>query len=103
MVIDNLLSNAIKFSSHRDKIIIEIGQIKQGPNKCQLYIKDNGIGFDMAYYEKLFNVFQRLHTQEEYEGIGIGLANAHQIIKKHRGEIWAISKENKGSTFFIRL
>ncbi|MCF8368164.1 MAG: PAS domain S-box protein [Bacteroidales bacterium] len=101
LVIENLLSNALKFSSKKDKTIIEIGSINAKKNKCSFYIKDNGVGFDMSHADNLFGVFQRLHTKEEFEGTGIGLANVKQIVYKHGGDIWAESKIDEGATFFL--
>ncbi len=101
---ENLISNAIKYTAKKDKAIIEIGEkhINQANRVC-IYIKDNGAGFDMAYKYKLFNVFQRLHKKEEFEGIGVGLANVQKIITKHNGEIDAMGEINKGATFYITL
>lgn len=102
LAFENLISNAIKYSSKNNKIVIEIGsrELKKG---IEFYVKDNGIGFDMKFADKLFNVFQRLHTNEEFDGIGIGLANVKQIIKKHGGTVRAESKPNLGATFYITL
>lgn len=103
LVFENLLSNAIKYTSKREKAIIKIGYEIFVDNTFEIFIKDNGVGFDMAYANKLFGVFQRLHKSTEYEGVGIGLANVKQIIEKHKGTVRAESKLNEGATFFIRL
>ncbi len=101
-VIINLLSNAIKYSSKKEKPVVEIASKKE--NGEVIYsIKDNGAGFDMQYVNKLFGVFQRLHSSEEFPGTGVGLAIVHRIIQKHDGKIWAESKVNKGATFFFSL
>jgi signal transduction histidine kinase len=103
IVFENLISNAIKYTSKKQKSIIEIGS-KEGPeNKLTIYIKDNGAGFDMAYANRLFGVFQRLHSSDEFEGIGIGLANVRRIILKHNGTITAEGKQNEGASFYITL
>ena len=98
----NLISNAVKYSGKNEKTEILIGGIEKA-NKNVYYIKDNGVGFDMNYYSKLFNVFQRLHSSEEFEGIGLGLAVVQKIIQKHNGEVWAESKINEGATFYFSL
>jgi light-regulated signal transduction histidine kinase (bacteriophytochrome) len=98
----NLLSNAIKYSSKKDKPEIEIGS-RDEETRTIYYVKDNGVGFDMAYAGKLFGVFQRLHSQEEFEGTGVGLALVKRIIDKHKGEIWAEGRENIGATFYFSL
>jgi signal transduction histidine kinase len=98
----NLISNAIKYSGKQSKIIIEIGFYPK-ENKNVYFVKDNGVGFDMKYYDKLFGVFQRLHSQEEFEGTGVGLAITQRIIQKHHGEVWAESKEGEGATFYFSL
>lgn len=100
---DNLISNAIKYTSKTQMAIIEIGIASDESEHVTVYIKDNGAGFDMAYAEKLFGVFQRLHSPEEFEGIGIGLANVKQIIAKHKGSVYAEGKLNEGATFYIKL
>ncbi len=98
----NLISNAIKYSSHKEKITIEIGSYKKGKRNVY-FVKDAGAGFDMQYYDKLFGVFQRLHAQEEFEGTGIGLAIVQKIITKHQGTIWAESAVEQGSCFYFTL
>lgn len=98
----NLISNAIKYSAGKDNPEIEIG-FKQHADKITYYIKDNGAGFDMAHADKLFGVFQRLHSQEEFEGTGVGLAFVKRIIEKHRGEIWAEGRPDEGATFYFSL
>ena len=102
VVMTNLLSNAIKYSSKKDEILIEIGSYRKEKN-IVYYIKDNGAGFDMQYYDKLFGVFQRLHSTTEFEGTGVGLAIVQRIIKKHGGKVWAESKPDVGSTFYFSL
>ncbi len=98
----NLISNAIKYSSHNNHPIIEIGSFRQN-NKWVFFIRDNGVGFDDKYKEKLFKVFQRLHAANEFEGTGIGLANVAKIITKHGGEVWAEGAINKGATFYFTI
>lgn len=102
LAMTNLLSNAIKYSCKKEEAMIEIGS-KVESSETIFYIKDNGAGFDMKYYDKLFGVFQRLHSHEEFEGTGVGLAIVNRIILKHDGKIWAESKLNEGSTFYFSL
>jgi PAS domain S-box-containing protein len=99
---ENLISNAIKYTSKKAQAIIDMGG-NVTDDFTEIYIRDNGIGFDMNYSNKLFNVFQRLHSSDDYEGIGIGLANVKQIIEKHKGSIRAESKIEEGATFYIKL
>jgi PAS domain S-box-containing protein len=102
IVFENLLSNAWKFTSKTDKTVIEFGVIKENL-KLVYYIRDNGVGFDMMYYDKLFGAFQRLHPETEYPGTGIGLTTVQRIIGRHNGEIRAESKLNEGTTFYFTL
>lgn len=98
----NLISNAIKFSRKNDHPVIEIGSYSVHSENVY-YVKDNGVGFNMQYYEKLFKVFQRLHGQEEFEGTGIGLAIISKIISRHGGRVWAEGKVNGGAAFYFSL
>ena len=101
-VLINIIGNAIKYSSKKITPEIEIG-FKDERANIVYYVKDNGAGFDMAYADKLFGVFQRLHSQEEFEGTGVGLALVKRIIDKHKGAVWAEALENVGATFYFSL
>jgi PAS domain S-box-containing protein len=98
----NLISNAIKYSKNKPISNIEIGAAKKG-NLIVYYVKDNGAGFDMRYYDKLFGIFQRLHSQEEFEGTGIGLAIVQKIVQRHNGTVWAESKPDEETIFYFSL
>ena len=101
-VFTNLLSNAIKFSSKQAHPIIEIGSCERNGEPA-IFVRDNGVGFDPRYADKLFGVFQRLHRQDEFSGTGIGLATVQRIIHRHGGRIWAESAPGQGATFFFTL
>ena len=101
-VLVNFLGNAIKYSSNNQSPVVEIGTVK-GCAETTFYVKDNGVGFDMKHYDKLFAVFQRLHTSNEFEGSGVGLAIVKRIIDKHNGRVWAESEPGKGATFYFSL
>ena len=102
IVLNNLISNAVKYSSTRPTPVIEIGSETTSMEEI-IFIRDNGVGFDMQYADKLFGVFQRLHRTDEFEGIGIGLAIVRRIINRHKGKVWAEAKLNEGATFYFSL
>lgn len=101
---ENLIANAIKYTQNEAVAVIEVGHYpEEEPPLYTVYIKDNGVGFDMTYADKLFGVFQRLHKEEEFEGTGIGLANVQQILQKHGGCIRAEGAVGRGATFYMTI
>ncbi|UQD56689.1 transporter substrate-binding domain-containing protein [Flavobacterium sp. K5-23] len=102
LVIRNLLDNAIKFSSKSEKPEIEIGS-SENSTHWLIFVKDNGIGFDMKYHDRIFKIFQRLHLPEEFEGTGIGLAMVEKAMRRMNGRIWAESEMNKGTCFYLEF
>lgn len=101
-VLLNLLSNAVKFTGPREEAVIEVGG-EAGAEEHVYWVKDNGVGFDTAYAGKLFGVFQRLHTQEEFEGTGIGLAIVKRVVERHGGRVWAESQLGVGTAVYFAL
>jgi light-regulated signal transduction histidine kinase (bacteriophytochrome) len=103
VVFTNLLSNAVKYSRLTDAAVIEVGHLPSPGGAPVVFVRDNGVGFDMKHADKLFGVFQRLHGADQFEGTGVGLATVRRIVHKHGGEIWAEGRPGEGATFFFTL
>jgi chemotaxis family two-component system sensor kinase Cph1 len=99
----NLISNAVKYTSKCDDTRIKIGSENGAGDKVTVFVRDNGAGFEPEYVDKLFRVFQRLHSAREYEGTGIGLAIVRRVVERHGGEAWAVGAPGQGATFYISL
>jgi PAS domain S-box-containing protein len=102
LVFSNLLSNALKFTRRTEHPVIQVGTHANGA-RATIFVRDNGVGFDSRYADKLFGVFQRLHREEDFEGTGIGLATVQRIIQRHGGEVWAESTPGQATTFYFTL
>ena len=101
-VLENLLSNAMKYSAKVDAPVIEVG-VMPATNPAVFYVRDNGAGFDMQRADKLFGLFQRMHSAKEFPGTGVGLAGVHNIIRRHGGQVWAEASPGKGACFYFTL
>ena len=103
VVLENLLGNAWKYTARQDFTLIGVGRDRREDGSNSYFVRDNGVGFDMAYADKLFHPFQRLHKAEDFEGSGIGLASVARIVRRHRGRVWAVSAPGKGAIFHFTL
>jgi light-regulated signal transduction histidine kinase (bacteriophytochrome) len=103
VVLENLLENAWKFTARTPNARIRVGMREDEGGRRVVYVADNGAGFDMAYADKLFNPFHRLHAATDFEGTGIGLATVHRVIARHGGRVWAQARPGEGATFLVTL
>ncbi len=102
LVMENLIGNAFKYTASKPRAEVEIATTRVGGDNVH-YVRDNGVGFDMQYYDKLFKPFQRLHGKDEFPGSGVGLATVQRIVERHGGRVWAEVKPGQGATFYLAL
>jgi light-regulated signal transduction histidine kinase (bacteriophytochrome) len=102
VVMENLLGNAWKFTAREPEALIEFGVLEQDGEPVY-YVRDNGVGFDEGYVEKIFGPFQRLHGEDQFEGTGVGLATVDRIVRRHGGNLWAEGEVGRGATFYFTL
>lgn len=102
VVLRNLVGNAIKFSRTKDQPVVEIGARTEGAHRI-LWVRDNGVGFDMKYHDRIFGIFQRLQRAEDYQGTGLGLALVAKAVQRMGGRVWAESQPGQGATFFLEF
>jgi light-regulated signal transduction histidine kinase (bacteriophytochrome) len=103
VVLQNLLDNAVKYTRRQSVAAIEIGALRLEDGATAIFVRDNGVGFDMRYADRLFGVFQRLHRAEEFEGTGIGLATARRVVHRHGGRIWGEGEPDRGACFYFTI
>jgi len=103
VVLQNLLDNAVKYTKLQSKAVVEVGALRLDEGETAIFVRDNGVGFDMRYSDRLFGVFQRLHRDEEFEGTGIGLATARRVIHRHGGRIWGEGEPGRGACFYFTV
>ena len=102
VLLENIFENAWKYTANNPQARVEFASMQDG-EEAIYYVKDNGVGFDMSYYNKLFGTFERLHHEAQYEGTGIGLATVKKIVQRHGGKVWADGEVNIGATFYFTL